>query len=168
MVGLVQIQVLRISYRKEHGSQVGGDGLQHDEVPQSFLVVFRIGEQGEGNEGDQADVVGHQHGAEEDEQYQQHGVFAAAHVVAFQLFPDPVEKPGIDEALYGDHQAEEHGDGLPVDIGKITPVRRDRHHAEKGEDQAYGKHRLLPEKPKESTHERIIMRFPPVCQQVFA
>ena len=146
----VQVEVLRVAHGGEHAAQVGGQGLENghrDE--QALLPGHAQHHHGEGDEGDQGDVVGDDHAEKEGQKDQHQHHLPGGNGAPEQVVPQKQEQPRLLTQADHRHQAEEEGQGVPVDIAQIGRVGGDKTGGEQGQGGGRAQHRLPPGKLRE-------------------
>lgn len=140
----VEIEILRIADGGGHAAEVGGDGLENDELEHAvFALDHAENEDGKGNEGDEADVVGDDHAGEKAEQ--DHDGVEHAQAVGF--FDERLSEQGEDAEMLqsgdNDHETEEQREGAVVGIREPGAVGMHDEGRNEREHKSDGKHGFL-------------------------
>ena len=142
-VASVKEEILRIPDRRGHAAEISRQRLKHhcadQQVPPSSQAEHKDGER---NEGDQRNIIGHQHRAEEGQQDQHQQ--QKPHLPASRKQPlgERGKKPALLHAQNHRHQAEEQTEHPQVKIAQILPVGRDKGHRADGAERRNAEDRL--------------------------
>ena len=146
----IKIQVLRISERRKHPAQIGGDVLHDKRQRREFFVAARIQHKiSERQKGDERHIVRHDHRPEiGDEHEREHDV---AHI--FEAPHDDVGKPhektNIFECRHDRKRTKKTGQRPQIEIPEIFPVERHKKTGHRRRDKRNDQHRTALYKMKE-------------------
>ena len=149
----VEIEILGIAHRGEHGAQIGRHGLQHHHPDQGpVLVGHTQHHHREGDEGQKCHVVGDEHGGNKAQQDQQNAEQPEVAHPEAEPVGQPGEEPGLAQPRHNGHEAIEQGQGTQVQIVPVGPVRRHEKAAHQGREGGDEQHRLPPDKAADGRH----------------
>jgi len=156
---VVQEEVLGVAHRGEGTADIGGDGLQDDDVHEgALLTASGEGDDGERDEGDEGHIVGDEHRGEEGQGHQGEGNPSKIGGDGEQCVGEGLEHAVMFKPRDDEHQGEEHGNGLPIDRGGVQGTGRNHDHGGEGEEYGDDEHRLL---LQQTIHPPLLHPLPP-------
>lgn len=143
LIARVQEQILWVADRCDHTAEVCRDRLQDDDRDEQRALTDQTEYQnGEGDEGDERDVVCDGHGGKEGQKGQEQDDGAQRVSSGEQLLREQVEHIVFLHAGHNRHQAEQQDEHAGVYVTKISRGRRREKHGDDRADQGGGQNRF--------------------------
>ena len=125
----IKIQILRISYRRTHTTQIGGQSLQDDDQGNlSFTGNPGQGHQGKWHKGQKGHVICHPHTDKEAGKYEDGSQLAHRSQPEQEARQHSCKDTAFPQAADDDHKAEQDGQYRHIDIPGIGSRRRHDDH----------------------------------------